>query len=69
MKEKLVNELANELVKNEDFKDLAEFNEELENDRDEVVDFLQWRVNDGHFRNEEVTQEYKEACKELLNLI
>ena len=65
MKEKLVNEL----IKNEDFKDLTEFNEELENDRDEVADYLQWRVDGGHFRNEEITPEYKEACKELLKLI
>lgn len=55
-----------ELVKNEDFASIEEFKEEIGNDRKAVADYLKWRSEAGHFKNEGITREYVEACKSLL---
>ena len=57
------------LVDNYDFESVEEFHEELKNNREEVVKWLQWRADGGKMKNEAITDGLAEASKELLKLI
>ena len=51
------------LVENEDFVSYEEFIYELEEEKEEVKKYLEWRANDGKMNTETLPVE---ACKKIL---
>ena len=56
----------NELIKNEDFTSIKEFNQAMADQREEVKAFLEWRAAGGRMKGETTSEAYKEACIMLL---
>ena len=54
------------LVKNFDFASIAEFNEEVQKNKEELINYLVWRIGDGTFLNEPLPSGYVAACTEVL---
>lgn len=54
------------LVENEDFVSYEEFIFELEEEKEEVKKYLEWRANDGKMNTETLPDRYVEACKKIL---
>lgn len=54
------------LVENEDFVSYEEFIYELEEEKEEVKKYLEWRANDGKMNTEALPNGYVEACKKIL---
>ena len=54
------------LVKNYDFASISEFNEEVKKNREELINYLAWRIGGGTFLNEPLPSGYIEACEEVL---
>ena len=65
----MLEELVKVLIDNYDFENLEEFQEAEKKDREELINWLQWRAEGGRLKNEIVTAGLAEASKELLNLI
>lgn len=67
--EKKMKELRKEiekLVENEDFVSYEEFIYELEEEKEEVKKYLEWRANGGKMNTETLPDGYVEACKKIL---
>ena len=54
------------LVENEDFVSYEEFIFELEEEKEEVKKYLEWRANDVKMNTETLPDRYVEACKKIL---
>ena len=61
--------MISELIRNGDFDTIEEFETSEKEQRDDVLDFLEWRAGGGHFLNEETSSKYVEACRKLFNII
>ena len=61
-----MNNNINILVKNYDFASIAEFNEEVRKNKEELINYLAWRIGGGTFLNETLPNGYIEACTEVL---
>lgn len=57
------------LVENEDFVSYEEFIFELEEEKEEVKKYLEWRANVGKMNTETLPDGYVEACKKILERI
>lgn len=64
-------ELINYLIKNEDVYSIDEFEQEAKDNKPQIIEYLEWRLNGGKFKNEVIKneQEYTEACRNLLKVI
>ncbi|MCX4341806.1 MAG: hypothetical protein OSJ72_19545 [Lachnospiraceae bacterium] len=60
------NKMIMELVKNEDFENVDEFETCRTENREELKNFLSWRAGGGHFKFETLDAVYIDACKKLL---
>lgn len=54
------------LVENEDFVSYEEFIYELEEEKEEVKKYLEWRANGWKMNTETLPDGYVEACKKIL---
>lgn len=54
------------LVENEDFVSYEEFIYELEEEKEEVKKYLEWRANGVKMNTEALPNGYVEACKKIL---
>lgn len=57
------------LVENEDFVSYEEFIYELEEEKEEVKKYLDWRASGGKMNTETLPEGYVEACKKILERI
>lgn len=57
------------LVENEDFVSCEEFIYELEEEKEEVKKYLDWRASGGKMNTEALPDGYVEACKKILERI
>lgn len=57
------------LVENEDFVSYEEFIFDLEEEKEEVKKYLEWRANGGKMNTETLPEGYKEACEKILQAI
>ena len=64
-------ELINYLIENEDVYSIDEFEQEAKDNKPKIIEYLEWRLNGGKFKNEVIKneQEYTEACRNLLKVI
>ena len=64
-------ELINYLIENEDVYSIDEFEQEAKDNKPQIIEYLEWRLNGGKFKNEVIKneQEYTEACRNLLKVI
>ena len=53
------------LVENEDFVSYEEFIYELEEEKEEVKKYLDWRASGGKMNTETLPEGYVEACKKV----
>lgn len=51
------------------FDTIEEFETSEKEQRDDILDFLEWRAGGGYFLNEETSSKYVEACRKLFNMI
>lgn len=57
------------LVENEDFVSYEEFIYELEEEKEEVKKYLEWRASGWKMNTETLPDRYVEACKKILERI
>ena len=57
------------LIKNKDFLSMEEFQNSIKEQKDVVINFLEWRINGGSFKNELISDEYILKCKSVLEYI
>lgn len=69
MNKNLLKIYVTELIKNEDFISFEEFMEELQKDREAVIEYLKLRVNGFVGYHEYITTNYVNTCKMILEMI
>lgn len=58
-----------ELIQNEDFVSISDFEEAVNEQYDMLLDFLNWRKDDGMFKGEKVGLDYVYACSRLYEIL
>lgn len=58
-----------ELIQNEDFVSISDFEEALNEQYDKLLDFLSWRKDGGTFKGEKVGLDYVYACNRLYEIL
>ena len=64
-----MSEAIKKLIRNYDFESETEFYECLEENQNEVINHLEWRVAGGKTKDENIGNDYIEACKFILSEI
>lgn len=58
-----------ELIQNEDFVSISDFEEAVNEQYDMLLDFLNWRKGGGTFKGEKVGLDYVYACSRLYEIL
>lgn len=58
-----------ELIQNEDFVSISDFEEAVNEQYDMLLDFLKWRKDGGTFKGEKVGLDYVYACSRLYEIL
>lgn len=58
-----------ELIQNEDFISILDFEEAVNERYDMLLDFLNWRKDGGTFKGEKVGLDYVHACSRLYEIL
>lgn len=58
-----------ELIKNDDFISISDFEEAVNEQYDMLLDFLSWRKDGGTFKGEKVGLDYVYACSRLYEIL
>lgn len=58
-----------ELIENEDFVTILDFEEAVNKNYDKLLDFLRWRKDGGTFKGEKVRRDYVYACSRLYEIL
>lgn len=58
-----------ELIQNEDFISILDFEEAVNEHYDMLLDFLNWRKDGGTFKGEKVGLDYVYACSRLYEIL
>mgnify|MGYP004679752079 FL=1 len=58
-----------ELIQNEDFFSISDFEEAVNEQYDMLLDFLNWRKDGGTFKGEKVGLDYVYACSRLYEIL